>query len=64
MVASSIGIIGGADGPTSVIMGVPHSEKKIHTAISALTFEPQKMVEWKITFNVKTIDDFNINLKD
>ena len=61
---SAMSIIGGADGPTSVIMGVPHSEKKIRAACSALTFEPQKNVEWKITFNVKTIDDFNINLKD
>ena len=61
--ASAIAIIGGADGPTSVIVGVPRNEKKLHAACSALTFEPQKKVEWKMTFREKTVEDFEIQLK-
>lgn len=60
--ASTIAIIGGADGPTSVIMGVPRSEKKLHAACSALTFEPQKKVEWKMTFKEKTVEDTSVIL--
>ena len=60
--ASAIAIIGGADGPTSVFMGVPRTEKKLHAACSALTFEPQKNVEWKMTFREKTVEDFEIQL--
>ena len=44
-------VIGGADGPTSVFVGVPRTEKKLHAACSALTFEPQKNVEWKMMFS-------------
>lgn len=62
--ASAIAIIGGADGPTSVIMGVPRSEKKLHAACSALTFEPQKRVGWKMTFREKTVEDFEIQIKE
>ena len=61
--ASAIAIIGGADGPTSVIVGVPRTEKKLHAACSALTFEPKKKVEWKMTFREKTVEDFEIQLK-
>ena len=64
--ASSIGIIGGADGPTSVIVGVPRTapgeQKKFHAACSALTFEPQKNVEWKMTFREKTVEDIEIQI--
>ena len=62
--ASAIAIIGGADGPTSVIVGVPKTEKKLHAACSALTFEPQKKVEWKMTFREKTVEDFEIQIKE
>lgn len=61
--ASAIAIIGGADGPTSVIMGVSRSEKKLHAACSALTFKPQNKVEWKMTFREKTVEDFEIQIK-
>ena len=60
---STIAIIGGADGPTSVIVGVPRTEKKLHAACSALTFEVQKKVEWKMTFREKTVEDIEIQLK-
>ncbi len=63
---STIAIIGGADGPTSVIVGVPRTapgeQKKLHAACSALTFEPQKKVEWKMTFREKTVENFQFNL--
>jgi hypothetical protein len=60
--ASAIAIIGGADGPTSVIVGVPRSEKTLHAACSALTFEPQKTVAWKMTFRQKTVEDLQVRL--
>ncbi len=60
--ASATAIIGGADGPTSVIMSAPRREKKFHVACSALTFEPQKMVEWKMTFSEKTVEDTSVIL--
>lgn len=58
----ALAIIGGADGPTSVIVGVPRTEKKLHVACSALTFEPQKKVEWKMTFREKTVVDISVIL--
>ena len=63
--AGAIAIIGGADGPTAVIMGEPKifSVKNLRAACSALTFEPQEKVEWKMTFRVKTAEDFHIRLK-
>lgn len=60
--AGAVGIIGGADGPVSVIVGVPRGEKKPHTALSALTFEPQERVEWRLSFNAKTAEAFEISL--
>ena len=54
----TLAIMGGADGSISVIIGVSGSEKKIHAACSALTFEPQNKVEWKMTFREKTVEDF------
>lgn len=62
--ASAIAIIGGADGPTSVFVGVPRTEKKLHAACSALTFEPQKCVEWCMSFREKTVEDYSIILKE
>lgn len=49
----SIGIIGGADGPTVIVgvaIGNTHREKSGRIACSALTFEPQREIEWKILF--------------
>jgi len=51
-----------------VIVGVPRTapgeQKKLHAACSALTFEPQKKVEWKMTFREKTVEDFEIQIKE
>lgn len=55
----TVGIIGGADGPTSIFVG--GIAEKPHTVSSSLHFEPVSSVEWHITFHVnrgekKTID--------
>ncbi len=57
---SAISLIGGADGPTAVITGVPVSSRKLRSACSALTFEPQKQVEWRMTFREKTVEDIHV----
>ena len=59
--ASSIGIIGGASGPTAVIMGntVPRT---VHAACSAVRFEPVDSVEWRIVFREKLKEDIQIKL--
>lgn len=49
---SIIAIIGGADGPTTITIGVP-DQKNIHVACSALHFEPvHEDIEWRIEFGV------------
>ena len=54
--AASLGISGGADGPTAVIYGT-NSQEKLHAACSALHFEPVgDDVEWRIVFNVTQFD--------
>ncbi len=50
---ASIGIIGGADGPTVMFLGSP----KPQVAFSSLHFEPVEKVEWKMTFYEKQIED-------
>lgn len=59
--ASSIGIIGRADGPTAIIMGnaVPRT---LHTACSAVRFKPVDHVEWRIVFREKLKEDIQIKL--
>ncbi len=63
-IASAIGIIGGADGPTAVFVSSPkiQKEKRVYTAVSALTFEPQETVTWKMAFREKTIEDLTEKL--
>ena len=60
--ASSIAIIGGADGPTSVFLLSNGSSRRPHSACSALTFEPAEEVEWKAVFREKLCEDFGIDL--
>lgn len=62
--AASIGIIGGADGPTAVFLAPVSSEARpeLHTACSALHFEPVETVEWKMIFREKNIPDTDIDL--
>lgn len=62
--ATSIGIIGGADGPTVVILSDRRNitDSVYHVALSALHFEPTTDVEWMTVFRDKIIDDVEVNL--
>lgn len=59
--AGCFAIIGGADGPTELLLAAPQGEKH-HAACSAITYEPQEEVEWKIVFREKRMDDIEIDL--
>lgn len=59
--AASIGIIGGADGPTSILL-FSREEPHRHTAFSALHFEPVSTVQWRMTFHEKLQDDCTVKL--
>lgn len=54
-----IGIIGGADGPTSIIFG---GGGKLRTAFSSLHFEPEEAVEWRMVFHEKQFPDAEFEL--
>ena len=47
--AAAIGIIGGADGPTAILISEP-SARQSHLACSALHFVPPTAVEWRFVF--------------
>lgn len=60
--AACIGIIGGADGPTTLVFG-GSNQGKLRAACSALHFEPvQHDIEWRITFHEKRFADFSMIL--
>lgn len=55
--AASIGIIGGADGPTAIVVG-DRSENKLHAAFSSLHFEPvADDIEWRVEFSIKQFEE-------
>ena len=58
----SIGIIGGAAGPTAVFVAEKHSELQVHSACSALYFEPVDEIEWQIVYMIKMYEDTEITL--
>ena len=58
--AAAIGVIGGADGPTAVIVGA-HTPK-LHAACSSLRFEPVGEVEWRTVFSEKLMEDIEVCL--
>ena len=61
--AVSFGIIGGADGPTVMVMGQPKSEvPQIHIAVSSLRFEHAKHIEWRIVFQEIPNEDLTVSL--
>ena len=49
--AASIGIIGGADGPTALFVTAKSEDKTVLTACSALHFAPPKKITWRIVFH-------------
>ena len=59
--ASSIGVIGRASGPVGVILGnaVPRT---LHSACSAVKFDPVDSIEWRIVFREKLKEDLQIKL--
>lgn len=62
-VAVSFGIIGGADGPTTIIMGQPKAQAPLpHVAMSSLHFEPAKQIEWRIVFQEIPNKDLTVSL--
>ena len=62
--AGSIGIIGGADGPTAVFITskLKKEEKGLHAAFSALRYQPVDRVEWEFIFREKTMEDLRVSL--
>ena len=61
--AVSFGIIGGADGPTVMVMGQPKSEvPRTHMAASSLRFEHAKHIEWRIVFQEIPNEEITVSL--
>lgn len=58
---ASVGIIGGADGPTSIILGESEHDQ-CRTVASSLHFEPVDDVEWRIVFQEKGYDGLSVRL--
>ena len=57
-----VGIIGGADGPTVIMVG-EKSQGRTHAACSALHFEPVRDdVEWSVMFSIKNFDETTFTL--
>lgn len=61
--AACIGIIGGEDGPTVIFITDGKEENaKLHTACSALHYEPTESVTWYMEFREKLLEDIYIPL--
>ena len=61
--AATIGIIGGADGPTAVFVGRPASKtSQLRMASSSMRFEHVDEVEWRIVFLEKLHEDITIQV--
>ena len=58
----AIGIIGGADGPTAIIVGRPKSKRQLHAAVSRFCFEPFDTVKWQLSFREKQIEEMTVEL--
>ena len=56
------GFIGGADGPTAIVMSSENCDSEVHTALSALHFDVVSDIEWKIEFRAKMVEDIEVTL--
>ena len=56
-----IGIIGGADGQTAIILS-SRATAKLHAVCSSLHFEPVQNVEWRFVFRQKLMQDVDVKL--
>ena len=62
--AASIGIIGGADGPTAIFVSTKReSQSQVHGAASSFHFQPVEEVTWLPVFHKKTAEDTQVVLK-
>lgn len=63
---ADFGIIGGADGPVAVFVGVSHGGhvrgEGVHIALSAMHFAQPSSVRWRAVFRVKTLADVTAEL--
>ncbi len=59
--AAAIGIIGGADGPTAMIVGAPQTEQEF-AACSAPHFEPAQRIQWYPVLRVTEYEPATITL--
>lgn len=59
--AAVIGIIGGADGQTAIILS-SRATAKLHAVCSSLHFEPVQNVEWRFVFRQKLMQDVDVKL--
>lgn len=57
----SIGIIGGADGPTAIMVGVPE-QGNVQAACSSLHFEPVEQIEWRLVFREEPCGERTVGL--
>lgn len=60
-VACSVGIIGGADGPTVMLLANGKTGRP-HAACSALYFALPEQIEWRLVFYAKPTDDMQLDL--
>ena len=59
---AAVCVIGGADGPTALVVGTGAQGKRC-TACSALHFEPvEGDIEWRVTFHEKQFEDLTVRL--
>lgn len=58
---TAVGMIGGADGPTTIIISAKNEEKS-RIASSALHYAPVTEVEWRMIFREKPYDETSVKL--
>ncbi|MBR4941463.1 MAG: hypothetical protein IKZ19_05635 [Clostridia bacterium] len=60
---ATLGIIGGADGPTAIITAAPAPQKTtLKTAVSSLRFERPQEIRWRAVFFQKLWEDLETDL--
>ena len=60
-VAATVGVIGGADGPTALFLSPPPG-KIMHSAVSSMHFEPRAETEWRTVFLKRDAEPFTVKL--
>lgn len=59
--ACAIGIIGGVDGPTAILLASPRGSQP-RSAVSALRFAPPEEIQWRMVFYRRMAEDLNVDL--